>query len=238
MLEGLASIITEGYHTLKEVTCVEDVYDLIDYLTEEVKYNYPHIGCKITCCNCCHGLHPPFITAAEWEYILYYIKDFPEIIQDEIVRRGRFYSQQYRDALLLQNDLAKGNIKSMQDMEQTYKTLSYALHEATCPFLVVDKCGVYPVRPAKCRAHGYFLVQIGSSIRAHTCLPEVNKWEEYMQEQTHRKLTMPLWNVFETVISILNPPGSLVSVMPIWLITHIRDNKLLPEVDPNPEILL
>ena len=238
MLEGLASIISEGYQTLKEVTCVEDVYDLIDYLIEEVKFNYPHIACKMTCSDCCKGLHPPFITAAEWEYILYYITDFPEIIQDEIIRRARYYSQQYRDALIIQNDLAKGVSKSIEEMDQNYKTLSVALQSATCPFLVLDRCGIYPVRPAKCRIHGYYLVQIANSIRVHTCLPQVSEWEIYMQKQANRKLTMPLWNVFETVISILNPPDSLVAVMPIWLITHIQGEKLLKEVNPSPEVIL
>lgn len=235
--EGLASVITDAYHALREVTCVEDVYDLIDYLVEEVKHHYTHISCKIGCDSCCTALHPPFISAAEWEYILYYINDFPQIIKDEIVRRGRWFAAEYRDALLLQIALAKGEIPP-QEMEKTYKTLSRALKISACPFLVIDRCGIYPVRPAKCRAHGYFLVQIGETIRVHTCLPEVSNWEEFLRKQNHRRLTMPLWNVFEKVISILNPPDSLVATIPVWLITHISGNKLLTEVNPNPKINL
>ena len=240
VIEGLASNISQAYHALKEVNCVEDVYDIIDYIADEVKGSYNHIVCKAGCSDCCKVLHPPFITAAEWEYILYYINDLPQVIQDEIVRRARWYAQEYRDALLLQQDLIGGKMQSQQEVDQAYKTLSKAMSDATCPFLVIDRCGIYPVRPAKCRAHGNFLVQVNDEkIRVHTCLPQVNEWEEYIDNQEgNRGLTLPLWNVYEKVISILNPPGTLVASMPVWLITHIRGSKVLDELDPNPPIAL
>lgn len=237
-LEGLGANITNAYHALKEVTCVEDVYDIIDYISDEAKESYKHIVCKVGCADCCKGLHPPYITAAEWEYILYYLNDLPQIVQDEIVRRAKWYVQEYRDALLLQMDLISGRIQSQQEIDKAYKTLSKALNSSTCPFLVIDRCGVYPVRPAKCRAHGNFLVQINDKIRVHTCLPQVNEWEEYLNDKGNRNITLPLWNVYEQVITILNPEGTLVAPIPIWLITHIRNNKIVDELNPNPEIAL
>jgi Fe-S-cluster containining protein len=238
-IEGLASNIAQSYQALREVNCVEDVYDIIDFISGEIKNSYDHIVCKVGCGDCCKGLHPPFITAAEWEYILYYLNDLPKVIQDEIIRRARWYVQEYRDALLLQQDLVSGKLQSQQEVEQAYKTLSKALSDSACPFLVIDRCGIYPVRPAKCRSHGNYLVQIGEKIRVHTCLPQVNEWEEYINNQgSSRNLTLPLWNVYEKVISILNPPGTLVASMPIWLITHIRDGKIMDELNPSPEIAL
>lgn len=239
-LEGLSSTVAQTYQALKEVTCVEDVYDIVDFVSEEVKTSYEHIVCKVGCSDCCKGLHPPYITAAEWEYILYYINDLPEVIQEEIVRRARWIVQEYRDSLLLQQDLISGRLQSQQEIEKAYKTLSKTLSNYTCPFLVIDRCGVYPVRPAKCRAHGNYLVQVNDKIRVHTCLPQVNEWEEYInsQQEGSRSLTMPLWNVYEKVISILNPPGTLVAGIPIWLITHIRNNKILTELNPSPDIAL
>lgn len=240
VLEGLASTISECYHTLREVNCVEDVYDIIDFVSDEVKNSYNHVVCKSGCADCCKGLHPPFITAAEWEYILYYINDLPKVIQDEIVRRARWYAQEYRDALLLQQDLIAGKLQTQQEVDQAYKTLSRALADTACPFLVIDRCGIYPVRPAKCRVHGSFLVQVSEEkIRVHTCLPQVNEWEIYIENQDNvRSLTLPLWNVYEKVISILNPPGTLVASMPIWLLTHIRNNKIVEQLDPNPQVVV
>lgn len=234
---GLSANIAQSYNALREVTCVEDVYDIIDYISEEIRGAYEHIVCKVGCSDCCKGLNPPFITAAEWEYILYYLGDLPELVQGEIIRRATWYAQEYKDALSLQHDLISGKMQSQQEIEQAYKTLSRALSTATCPFLVIDRCGVYPVRPAKCRAHGNYLVQVGEKIRIHTCLPQVNDWEEYINSREgDRNLTLPLWNVFEKVINILNPPDTLVASMPVWLITHIKDDKIVDELDPNPEI--
>ena len=42
-MEGLAATITEGYQTLKQITCLEDMYDIMDYLQDEVKGRYEHI---------------------------------------------------------------------------------------------------------------------------------------------------------------------------------------------------
>ncbi|MFN8672995.1 MAG: hypothetical protein U0457_13070 [Candidatus Sericytochromatia bacterium] len=239
-LQGLSVTVAEAYQALREVNCVEDVYDIMEYVTDEVKNSYDHIVCKTGCSDCCKGIHPPFITAAEWEYILYYVNDLPKPIQDEIIRRARWYSQQYKDALLLQQDLISGKIQTQQETEKAYKTLSKALSDATCPFLVVDRCGVYPVRPARCRSHGQYLVQIGENIRLQTCLPQVSEWEEYIKDNngTDRKLTMPLWNVYEKVISLLNPPGSLVATIPVWLLTHIRGNQIIKELNHSPEVVL
>lgn len=239
VLEGLAANIANSYQALKEVTCVEDVYDILDFISDEVKGSYPHVVCKVSCSDCCKGLHAPFITAAEWEYILYYINDLPQVVQDEIVRRAQWYGKEYRDALLLQHDIVSGRLQSQQEVEQAYKTLSRSLNDATCPFLVIDRCGIYPVRPAKCRAHGNFLVQIGEKVRIQTCLPQVNAWEDYIENQSsNRNLTMPLWNIYEKVISILNPPGTLVASIPVWLLSHIRGGKVVTELNPNPEVII
>lgn len=236
-MEGLAATITEGYQTLRHVTCLEDVYDIMDFLMAEVQDKYDNIRCKIDCATCCKGLHPPYITALEWEIILYYINEFPQVIQDEIVRRARFYAAEYRDALVLQQQLIDGEIPAEQ-VRETYKTLAQSLKTATCPFLVMDKCGVYPVRPAKCRAMGNTLVQINDEVKVHTCAWEISNFEEYMNEKRNRALTMPVWNIFEQVVKILNPEDAVKTVIPIWLITHVRGNEILDTINPKPNVAL
>jgi len=236
-MEGLAATISEGYQTLKQVTCLEDVYDIMDFMMDEVKDKYKNIRCKIDCAMCCKGLHPPYVTAVEWELILYYLNEFPQLIKDEIVRRARFYAAEYRDPLILQQKLIEGKIPQ-EEVRSSYQVLSQALKNAGCPFLVMDKCGIYPVRPAKCRAMGNSLVQINDQVKVHTCAWEISNFEDYMRESRSRALTMPVWNLFEKVIEIINPKDSLKAVLPIWLITHIRGNGLLEEVNPKPDVLL
>lgn len=234
-MEGLAATITEGYQTLKQVTCLEDVYDIMDYLMDEVKEKYSNIRCKIDCAMCCKGLHPPYITAIEWELILYYVNEFPQIIKDEIIRRARYYAAEYREALLLQHQLIEGKIPA-EDVRHTYQNLSQTLKNATCPFLVMDKCGIYPVRPAKCRAMGNSLVQLNDQVKVHTCAWEISNFEAYMNEKHSRALTMPVWNIFEKVIDIINPKDSMKAVIPIWLITHIEGNQLSEKINPQPKV--
>ena len=206
-MEGLAATITEGYQTLKQISCLEDIYEIMDYLMDEVKDKYHNIHCKVDCAMCCKGLHPPYVTVVEWELILYYINEFPQLIKDEIIRRARFYAAEYRDSLLLQQRLIEGKIPA-EEVRETYQVLAQSLKHATCPFLVMDKCGIYPVRPAKCRAMGNTLVQIENTVKVHTCAWEISNFEEYMRNQGSRALTMPVWNTFEKVIEIINPPLS------------------------------
>lgn len=234
-MEGLAATITEGYQTLKQVTCLEDVYDIMDYLMDEVTDKYKNIRCKIDCAMCCKGLHPPYITAIEWEMILYYLNEFPQLIKDEIIRRARYYAVEYRDALILQQQLIEGKIEP-EDVRQTYQSLANTLKNASCPFLVMDKCGIYPVRPAKCRAMGNTLVQLNDQVKVHTCAWEISNFEVFMQESGSRALTMPVWNLFEKVIDIINPDDTMKAVMPIWLITHIEGNNLLEKINPKPDV--
>lgn len=237
--EGLAATVNEAYQALTEATCVEDVYDILDFLSEEVRHYYPHIGCHNGCDLCCTQLYQPQVTASEWELILYYIRELPEIVQEEIVRRAHWQSQQYRDALLLQHTLINEPEElDTSDFEGTLKTLGRAFRDHSCPFLVQHRCGIYPVRPAKCRAQGSSLFTSGDEVRINTCLPEVSKHERYMTEQGTRTMTMPLYNVFEKVIALLNPENSLRASLAVWLITHVRNNQLMDQVDPNPPLAL
>lgn len=237
--EGLAATITEGYHAVMEATCVEDVYDLMDFMGDEVRHYYPHIACKPHCAACCKGMHQPMITAAEFELILFYLRELPEPVQDEVVRRARYYVGMYRDALIMQHNLVNDPEKyEGQDIGRLYKTLSQAFKETHCPFLVVDRCGVYPVRPAKCRMQGNSLAKVGEEVRFNSCLPEVSAMDAYLRTSGTRKLTMPLWNVFEQVIGMYNPKDSMVAAIPVWLITHIQNDKLVDEVNPRPEVQL
>lgn len=235
-MEGLAATITEGYQTLKQITCIEDMYEIMDYLQDEVKDRYP-LKCKMDCAMCCKGLHPPYITAMEWELILYYLNEFPQIIKDEIIRRTRFYIAEHRDSLILQQKLIEGKIPA-EEVREVYQGLAQNLRNATCPFLVMDKCGIYPVRPAKCRAMGNTLVQLNEQVKVHTCAWEISNFEEYMRKNESRAITMPVWNIFEKVLDIINPDESMKAVIPIWLITHIAGNDFADQISPKPEVKL
>jgi len=233
-MEGLAATITEGYQTLKQITCIEDMYEIMDFLQDEVKARYP-LKCKMDCAMCCKGLHPPYITAMEWELILYYLNEFPQIIKDEIIRRTRFYVAEHRDSILLQQKLIEGKIKP-EEIREIYQDLAQNLKNATCPFLVMDKCGIFPVRPAKCRAMGNTLVQLSDQVKVHTCAWEISNFEEYMRKKESRAMTMPVWNIFEKVLDIINQDDSMKAVIPVWLMTHMVGNDFSDQINIKPEI--
>ena len=235
----LQEVIEQGYKLLEEATCIEDIYDLIDYLGEEVRRCYTHIGCKPGSYACCvQASSLPPITAAEWELILYYVKTvLPPVIQEEIVARARWHLANHKDALsLLQKNIT--DPQSVNQLQGYEEVLARSLERSFCPFLVVDKCGVYPVRPARCRAQGFFLTKIDEVIIPYTCQPEQQKIEVLFQKQGNRMMSMPLWNVFEAYIRNLNPEDSLVGLIPLWILAHVKGNQLVSveELNPKPDM--
>jgi hypothetical protein len=110
-----------------------------------------------------------------------------------------------------------------------------SFQDCACPFLVGDRCGNYEHRPAKCRAHGAYLLRIDQEVQMHTCSEEVEKMEAYLARQGNRRIAMPFWNPAEERLAKLNAPGAVSTVLPLWLLAHIEDGRLIPAANPTPD---
>ena len=230
----LMTLLQGQVQILDSCQTLDEVYTLMGALAEQVQIAYP-IGCFAGCSACCVVSNTPNLTLAEWRQLFLHIRAFDPLLQREIVRRTAVYCGPRLDLLW---DLVQ-TIASPVTMErwQRFETLMPKLGNEDCLFLVRGLCGVYEARPAKCRAHGNFILRYEDIVQLHSCEPEQSKFEQYMAKQGSRRLLLPLWNAFEKRIRELNPPNSLVTALPVWLLYHVdaEQGTLVPEVVEKPD---
>jgi len=146
----------------------------------------------------------------------------------------RSYYNPNREAYWQVHDTIQ-QVPDLEKLEQ-FKRVLPQLKATQCPLLVDEKCSVYMSRPAKCRAHGAFLFQLQDHVQLHACSAEVDKMEAYLEQQGSRKVTIPFWNPFEDkIVNSYNPPGAVSTILPIWLVTHIEDGKLIEDAQLLPD---
>jgi Fe-S-cluster containining protein len=218
-------------------TCqnLNDVYTLIQQLSNDVLDLYPHIACRTQCNTCCKGTSMPVVSPAEWailhDYILRY---WQESDRHALIQRAQALYQQHRTVLWLLHD----NIQQESDTEklQEFVKLLPLLAETQCPFLVNETCSAYAGRPAKCRAHGTFLFVFQEHTQLHACQSEVDKMEVFMQTQGSRNVVMPVWNPFdEKIVKDLNPPGRVSTLLVLWVISHLENGKISETCNLSPD---
>lgn len=219
--------VLQSEFLLNNASSLDDVYTLLNQLSSDVLDMYPHIACRTQCNNCCKGTSMPAASPAEWEQVHDYLLRFytPEQ-QKALIERIRTDYNPNREIYWQVHDTIQQE-PDLQKLEQ-FKRVLPRLEATQCPFLVEEKCSVYMSRPAKCRAHGAFLFQLQDHIQLHACESEVDKMEAYLEQQGSRKVTIPFWNPFESkIINAYNPLGAVSTILPIWLVTHIKDGKLI-----------
>lgn len=230
----LLALLQSQEQILASCTSLTQVYEFMGYLAEQVHAAYP-IGCFAGCSACCVVTNTPTLTLAEWLTLFRYLQTFDSLLQREVVRRTAAYCGPRLDLIweLQQTlDLPVG----MERWHRVHEVMP-RLGIDDCLFLVRGLCGVYSARPAKCRAHGNFILRYDEIVQMHSCEPEQHKFEGYLAGQANRRLLMPLWNVFEKRIRELNPAGSPVTALPVWMLYHVDDQQgtLVPAVIDRPD---
>ncbi len=217
---------------------LEDVYTLLNRLSSDVLDLYPHIACRTQCNTCCKGTSMPSVSPIEWAQVHDYIMRFytPEQRSELIERTRAVYNPNKAGFWALHQNIQK--TPDLDKLEEVVQILT-SLNDTQCPFLVDEKCSVYMSRPAKCRAHGTFLFALNQHIQLHACQSEVDKMETYLVQQGSRSIVMPIWNDFETkIMSDYNPDNAVQTVLPIWIVTHVKDNQLIEEPNLTPDFSL
>ncbi len=214
---------------------LQDMYQLLNEVSADVFALYPHISCVTGCNTCCKGTSMPTVSAAEWVQLhqhlmtLYTAEQRTALIERMCALYNPHKAVYWRLHDTLQTPPTPEQLAEL-------KVLLPRLSQNQCPFLVDESCSVYENRPAKCRAHGAFLIQLGEHVQLKSCDSEVEKMEAYLVQQGSRNVTLPLWNSAEIKIKeAYNAPGTLSTVLPIWLVTHLHEGKLLAEANPTPD---
>jgi Fe-S-cluster containining protein len=212
---------------------LDQLYEALNYGTDLVYGLYPHIDCHTGCNRCCRNNSLPIVSPVEWARVYEGLLAMPETAKAELLARSLDWHTRLGSSLwqlhdLLQADTSMAKFESIAQVLETFQ-------DCACPFLVMDRCGNYESRPAKCRAHGAFLMRIGQDVQMHTCSEEVDKMEALLARQGSRRVAMPFWNPAEERLAKLNAPAAISTVLPLWLLAHIVDGAFLPAADLNPD---
>ncbi len=219
---------------VSKVTSLTELYQFIDSVNDGVKMFYPHITCKDRCFLCCQHSNIPTATALEWEYLYEFILNSSEEFKNELIDTTKKLFSTHSSELK-RIHFALNSSDDQFKLNELYDTLPN-FKGKSCIFLKEGSCSVYNSRPGKCRTQGYSLMQFGPNIQFQTCLPEMIKLEELLQKQGSRKVLMPIWNDYEKQIqAIAKMDKNISSVLPVWVYSHIEDNKLIPKVNLKPD---
>lgn len=166
--EGVLASLTQEAHPLSDAMEVarrdlpqvsnmgatgdaRDLFAVTDRLAEAVQQAFPESLCRAGCSACCHypvGLFD--IDRAEWEVIRRHLQaTWSRAERREFFTRFQERFGPYRLKLRILNALMTF------PLPVTSKPEGLPL---ACPFLVNDRCVVYPVRPIVCRTFGLFSV--------------------------------------------------------------------------------
>lgn len=233
ILKERADLINNSVNEINSAQSLAEIYDLIDKMNESVKLFYHHIGCKDRCFLCCQNSNIPTATALEWSYLYQFIYNSDEEFKTNLIETvNQLFST--HGTYLKRIHFALNSADDDFKLKELYDTLP-RFKGKSCVFLKQGSCSVYSNRPGKCRTQGYSLMQFGNNVQFQTCVPEAIKMEELLAKQGSRKVLMPLWNDYEKRIQDLDISENLVfSVLPVWVFSHISENKFLEQANLNP----
>jgi Fe-S-cluster containining protein len=218
---------------LAEAQDLDTLYEAIGFGSDLVFGLYPHIDCHTGCNRCCRNNSLPIVSPLEWQRVYEGVALMPESAKAELVERTLDWHRRLGASLWqlhdhLQTPTSMDKIEAITQVLETFQ-------DCACPFLANGRCSNYDHRPAKCRAHGAFLMRFEQEVQMHTCAEEVDKMEAYLAKQGSRRVAMPFWNPAEDRLNQLNGPGVTSTVLPLWLLAHIDDGRLAAEVNLKPD---
>jgi Fe-S-cluster containining protein len=214
----------------------KDLYFLIDSLVDSVRETFPVVPCRDKCSACCVHSGLPRVTSIEWQPIHKYIVNemSPENRQIVIKQLLEWHSSQVDELLKEQNRIQEPHTKRIKanSPEPKFKCTQ-------CPLLIEGSCSIYPVRPAICRAYGFFSIRIEGKSQIFTCNMAAEKIIGMLKEQGVEHWALPVWDKFAEKIYELNDEKD-ISTLPIWMMAHLDENneiKLTIDREPDFEAL-
>jgi Fe-S-cluster containining protein len=234
----LQAALVDAWHLLPHATTVgesegfRDLYALIDYVTDAVRLAFPDIPCQSGCSACCVDYGLPRTTALEWRAIHRYMHgQMPaDVRQTVIAAVVAMYGDQV-PALLQER-------KRIQVPHTDARAGDHALPAfgcLACPFLVEQRCTIYPVRPSICRAFGSFSVRVGERLQAFTCQMSADHMQVTLAAKGIPHWALPVWGRFEERLYALNEPHGDVASLPLWVLAHLDGDQLVVTVDLQPD---
>jgi Fe-S-cluster containining protein len=234
----LQAALVDAWHLLPHALTVgesqgfRDLYALIDYVTDAVRLAFPDIPCQSGCSACCVDYGLPRTTALEWQAIHRHMSEqMPaDVRQTVIAAVVTLYGHQV-PALLQER-------RRIQVPHTDARAGEHALPVfdcLACPFLVEQRCSIYPVRPAICRAFGSFSVRVADRLQAFTCQMAADHMQRTLSARGVAHWALPVWGRFEEKLYDLNAAAGDVASLPLWVLAHLDDGALVGKVDLRPD---
>lgn len=194
------------------------LYAVVDQLAQDAFDTHPEIACPTGCNTCCHQASMPAVTGTEFALLYTWMQSEWTLAQWRALEthlvtlytahKTRFWAMHAQLNQPFDPPSLARLIRDIQPLEGT-----------PCVLLQADgRCGVYPVRPSKCRAHGGFAFDMNGQRHPQACRSEVERWHSSDADL----LTLPLWNPFEQRLQrhLRFESDTVTSILPLWLWAH------------------
>lgn len=218
-------------NNLGETEDAADLYTLIGEMVALVAAHYSAIPCQSGCSGCCIDSGLPRTSALEWQHIFDYLQEeMPPALLEKVLQQNQDWHGEQLSAFL----------EEQKRIEDPSAKLALPQFESKrCPFLVDDRCTVYPVRPAICRGFGYFTWRREPEVESQVfaCQMAADSLLESLQAARQQHAALPIWNAVSDKVYELNSETStgVMSTLPLWLMAHVDRGQLRQELNLKPD---
>ena len=198
------------------VSDTADIYDLTDFVVEQVEGEFACVHCVPGCSECCSQL--PLVTFDEWRLILDWMHDnLAGPRRAGIVRNAEALLTDDESVLPRWMRLGEVDLESAEAADIVGEMFDN--ESTTCPFLFDGRCSIYSVRPLVCRAYGRMMRTEEDSLY---CQPILDKISVALDEGVDVEL--PLYRPYQEASYALNGAKDYFTILPVWVLSHRTDD--------------
>jgi Fe-S-cluster containining protein len=192
-----------------------DLYTLIDAVVADIQVAMPPFACRAGCNACCYT--PPMVTSLEWQALYRYLLTLPLQVQLQVIAAA--------DALRPMADHLRDKRRTIMQAGAVSST------PIQCPMLVAGQCSVYKARPLICRGHGFFVSTMGGTAKFFGSALAM----AHIQATMPQDLVLPRFDPYADRVGALHAGKGTQGYLPEWLWAHVRDGRLIPEANLQPD---
>jgi len=217
-------VLNDYLLALQRIDSLAKMDEFIAEINSAAEDVYSCISCKSGCFDCCTGPSLPTVFAKEWQRIRAYLTTLPEEQKEQIKNNTNKYFEKHSELLEFIHKMVLLTA-TKEELFKYAKSLVNDLKEEKCPLHLDGKCAIYPVRPTKCRAFGYFSFAFENKVTLLTCDSDNKKMNDFLVQQGTKQTVLPFWNAVERKLNTIGQDTDelfSLSVIPYWLKTDLE----------------
>ncbi len=197
---------------LGRVSTMAEIYDLADFVVEQVESEFDCMHCVSGCSECCSQL--PLVTFDEWRLIAGWMhENLTGQRRSQIVGNAESLLADQESVLPRWMRLGEVDLESAEAVDIVGEMFDN--ESTTCPFLFDGRCSIYPVRPLVCRSYGRMMRTEDDSLY---CQPILDKISVALDDGVDVEL--PLYRPYQEASYSLNGDKSYFTLLPVWVLSH------------------